>query len=103
MKVNTRLPAKERKASILTASLRVASRKGWIDLDPAEVAEMAGSSRVRILQLFVSTAAFRQAVMAHAIEQKCLPVIAQGLAVRDRRCVRLPDDLKSRALASLNR
>lgn len=102
MTARTRLPTKERETLILNAGLKVAAKKGWVNLDPGEVAKAAGCSRSLILKIFSSTQLFRLAVLDAGIEQTCLRVIAQGLAVRNRKCLRLSDDIKAQAIASLN-
>lgn len=97
----TRMTADSRKSSLLDAGVKLAAKTSFMTLDLVKVAELAGSSRPRILQLFPGSAAFRDAVLKHAIDTQALPVVAQGVVTKHRLCRRLSEETKRAALATL--
>ncbi|URG13007.1 TetR/AcrR family transcriptional regulator [Stenotrophomonas phage B2] len=120
----TRMSVEDRKTSFLVAGVTVAARTSYQNLDLTLVAEHAGGSRPRILQLFDGTVGFREAVLQFAItgtfafsdserrgvvfapdsspwESDRLAVIAQGIAARHPLCADLDETTKAAALATL--
>lgn len=90
----------ERRAQILAAGLKVAHKRGLPNVSMAEVAAAAGCSRPRVAQLLGNVSDFQRALIAEAIRVKDLKLIGQGLTMRSRSCLRLPEDVKRAALAA---
>lgn len=95
------LPAKDRTRQLLDAALLVAERDGFANLRRDAIAEEAGVNGSLVSLRLGTMEAVRRDVMRLAIKRACLPVIAQGLAARDRHALKAPPELKEKALASL--
>jgi AcrR family transcriptional regulator len=97
----TRLDPKDRKKQILNAALIVAGAKGFNRMTREEIALQAGISDGLINRHFSTMAQLRRSVMRAAIANWFLPVVAQGLVLKDPQAMKAPDDLKNAALKSL--
>lgn len=86
---------------ILSFALKLAQQDGYRDVTRERVATAAGISPALVSVRLGTMVDFRRKLMRFAIMRRCLPVIAQGLAARDRHAMRAPDELKQQALASL--
>lgn len=75
---------KERIAALLATALDLARRKGWHSLTHESVATAAGVSPSLVKVRLGTIASLRRAVMREAVKQRCVRVVAQGLAVNDR-------------------
>ncbi len=97
-----KLEARERIAQILAASLRLAPRVGYMRLTREAVAAELGLASSSLICYHMGTAAkFKRAVMREAVRTECLPVIAQGIVAKDPQALKVPHELRTRALASL--
>lgn len=101
MSKQIKLEARERIAQILKAALELAKRRGYNCITRDEIAERAGVPSSLIAYHCGTMDNLRRDLMREAIRTECLPVIAQGLAVRDRHALKAPEDLRRRALQSL--
>lgn len=99
--MTSKLEPAARKEQILTEALRQAAKCGYQNIKRADIARALGISTGLINKYFDSMHKLKCAVMREAIRVECLPVIAQGIALRDRRAMAVSDELQARALASL--
>jgi hypothetical protein len=91
------------KSNILDAALRVAAtRGGWTMLTRKAVALEAGCAEARISQCFGTMLAFRRTIMRHAVINKNLAVIAQGIVAGDKYADAATPELKKAALITLS-
>ena len=93
-----RLKPDERRARILDAALGVAEREGYHTLRQRDVAAAARCSMSLIHWYWGGLPAMRAAVLARAIEREHLPVVLQGLAMRDPVALAAPELLRRAAL-----
>lgn len=92
----------DRKAELLAAAVRVASKLGgWAALSRPAVAQEAGCCDSLVSAYFGTMPQFRRAVMREAIRVEALPVIAQGLACGDSCAQKVDPALKLKALITL--
>lgn len=98
---NRRLTMDDRKQQILNAGLLVAMKKGYASILRTEVAHRAKCTPPLINVYFKTMDDFRAALMDEAIKQNNLVIIAQGLAIKDKRCMRLPDAVKAAAIKQI--
>lgn len=101
MKPQVKLEARQRVAQILAAALELAPRVGYAKLTRDDVAKRIGVPASLIPYHMGTMSEFRRAVMREAVRVECLPVIAQGLAARDRHALKAAPELRARALQSL--
>lgn len=101
MSKQIKLEARERIAQILRAALEIAPTTGYSRMTRDEIAKRANIPPTLITYHMGTMIELRRQVMREAIRVECLPVIAQGLAVRDRHALKAPDELRHRALQSL--
>ena len=101
MKPQTKLDARERVAQILSAALVLASETGYQKLTRDAVARRLGVPSSLIPYHMGTMAEFRRQIMREALRVECLPVIAQGIAARDRHALKAAPELRARALQSL--
>jgi len=97
-----KLKAPDRIAQILDAALVVASKVGYARLTREDIAKRADVPASLISYHLGTMPALRRKIMREAIRTECLPVVAQGLAIRDRFALKAPADLRARAVASLS-
>lgn len=103
MSTRTRKPPSIRKAEILDAALAVACAEGLRGATRDLIAARVGVSPALISMHYSTMDQLRRAVMRAAILREVLPVVAEGLAMRDPHALAAPDDLRARAAASLTR
>lgn len=96
-----KLEARERKAQILGAALIACQSAGFSRVTREQIASLAACPPTLISYYFGTMQALRRAIMREAVASECLPVIAQGLALRDPHALKAPEDLRRRALTSL--
>lgn len=102
MKPQIKLEARQRVAQILAAALELAPRVGYQRLTRGAVAQRLGIPSSLIPYHMGTMVEFRRAIMREAVRVECLPVIAQGLALRDRQAAKASPELRERALKSLS-
>lgn len=101
MKTQTKLASRERMGQILASALVLSARVGYSRLTRDEIAVHAGITPSLIPYHFGTMEQLRRHIMREAVRVGCLPVIAQGLALRDRHALKAPEDLRARALQSI--
>ena len=89
--------AKERKAELLEAALKVARSKGFENMTRDAIAEEAGVSFGLVGRYLGTMNRLRQTVMRAAIRKEILEIIAYGLYAKDKQALKAPDELKARA------
>lgn len=94
-----RLEPKERTEHLLDAALRLAERSGWQALTRDAIATEAGVSFTLVTHRLGTMDAIRRSVMRHAVVKRCVPVVAQGLALGDAHARRADDELKAACAA----
>ena len=88
---------KHRRASILAAAVEVSEAGGYMRLTRDIVAEAAGVKGPTVGHYFKTMGALKAEVMATAIAEGFLGIIAQGLASNDRHALTVPRHLKQSA------
>lgn len=78
-----------------------ATDKTFSKVTRLDIAEAAGVPEASISHHFGSMIEFRRTIMRHAIIQKRLKIIAQGLAIGDAHARKAPQELKDQAVALL--
>lgn len=101
MKNQPKLEARARIAQILTAALEVCPRKGYSRVTREDIAERAKVPPSLITYHFGTMPELRRQIMREAVRVECLPVIAQGLACKDRHAMKASEELRTRAAESL--
>jgi AcrR family transcriptional regulator len=101
MSKQIKLDARERIAQILRAALEIAATKGYNRITRDDIASRANIPPTLIPYHMGTMTELRRHIMREAIRAECLPVIAQGLAIRDRHALKAPEELRRRALQSL--
>ncbi len=101
MKNQPKLEARARITQILKAALEIAPKRGYSKLTRDEIAERAKVPPSLITYHFGTMLELRRQIMREAVRIKCLPVIAQGLACRDKHAVKASEELRTLALNSL--
>lgn len=96
-----KLEARERKAQILSAALKVCESFGYARVTRGQIAERAGCAPTLVAYHFGAMPALRRDIMREAVRVECLPVIAQGLALRDPHVLKAPEELRRRAVEAL--
>jgi len=86
------------RAHILRAALSLACRIGYAKVTQTAIADKAGVPSSLLPYYFGTMTQLRRDLMREAIHTECLPVIAQGVASRDRHALRAPLALRLRAL-----
>jgi AcrR family transcriptional regulator len=91
----------EREQMLLKHAADLAESVGYSRITREAVAARAGVSPAVVNFRFGTMAVFKRHLMRYAIRNERLPVVAQGLAIRDAHARRAPDDVKKRAIAYL--
>lgn len=90
---------KQRTADLIAIALRLASANGWRTLTHAAVASAAGVSQGLVVARLGTKNHLLRSVMRAAVAERCVPVVAEGLALKDRHAQRADADLRERAAA----
>ncbi len=88
------MKTKDRIEHLTQAALEVAERDGLAGMRRDAIAEHAGVSHALVTHKLGTMAEVRRRVLGAAIQRKNLRVLAEGLAARDKRALRMPEDLK---------
>jgi AcrR family transcriptional regulator len=86
---------------ILAAAARLACTQGYQSVTREAVAAEAGVSPAVVSHRFGTMIAFRRSLMRYAVRKYVLPVIAQGLAVRDPHARKAPAEVQQLAKMSI--
>ena len=102
MKPQIKLEARVRKAQILQVALALCETGNFARLTRDQIAKKAGIPASLITYHFGTMPSLRRAIMREAVRVECLPVIAQGLALRDAHALKAPEELRRRAVEALS-
>ena len=97
MKPQPKMEVRERKAQILAAALMVCQTASYARVTREQIAARAGCPPTLISYHFGTMPSLRRDIMREAIRAECLPVIAQGLALRDPHALKAAPELRRRA------
>lgn len=84
---------------LLDVALRVAAADGLRTLTRDELAHAAGVSPGLISARLGTMDAMRRSVMRAAVTRRCVPVVAEGLAMRDKHAMRADAALRAECAA----
>lgn len=101
MRPQIKLDARERKAQILKAALTLCQTASYARITRDQIAKEAGIPSSLIGYHFGTMPALRRDIMREAVRKGCLPVIVQGLAIRDPHALKAPEELRRQALRSM--
>lgn len=96
-----RLHPLDRKPAILRAATTLARQHGYTKVSREAIATAAECSPALVSTYFGTMLKLQRAVMGEAIRVRDLTIIAQGLAQRDARAMRAPEELRRAAVESL--
>lgn len=88
---------KERTAELVAVALRVAAAKGWRTLTHAQVADAAGVSQGLVVARLGTKTDMLRSVMRAALREGSIPVVAEGLAARDKHAMKADPALRALA------
>lgn len=92
-----RLKPAVRKQEIISAALHLARRCGYMAITRNQIAAAAGISGPAVQYHFETMAQLRRAIMRAAVKQECLPVILQGLALKDAQAMKASESMRKAA------
>ncbi len=91
----------DRREAIMTAALTVATKVGYMTMTRDQIAAEADCSPGLVSAYLGTMPAMRRAVMRAAVARKVLPVVAQGLAMRDKHAMGAPEGVRAAAVRGL--
>ncbi|MDE2202709.1 MAG: helix-turn-helix transcriptional regulator [Burkholderiaceae bacterium] len=91
------MDANERTNSLLDAAVDLATVIGWDNLTRDAIADHAGVSGALVTVRLGNKTEMLRNVMRRAIQRRCVPVVAQGLARQDRTARKADPALKKDA------
>lgn len=94
-----RTDPKQRTKELLRVALRLAAAKGMDCLTHDAVAQAAGVSRPLVIARLGTMTELRRSVMRAAVEERCVPVVAEGLARKDKHAQKADGALRDLAAA----
>lgn len=97
-----RLDPTARKEEILQVAVNIAAKSGLNNLRRDAIAEAAGVANGLVTRYFETMTQLRRAVMRYAVHNEVLPLVAEGIALRDPQALKASEELKKKALASLS-
>ena len=96
-----RKPANERREEVLNVALQLAIEVGYTQVTRERISSVIGITKQAIQHHIGSMDELRTDMMREAIARECLPVIAQGMALRDPLVHSASSDLLGRARQAL--
>jgi AcrR family transcriptional regulator len=93
-----RLDSNDRKARILEVALKLAEKEGYQNIRRNKIAELAGVCYTLINWHFKSISNLKNTVMKEAVERQILPIIAQGLLLKNPEAMNAPEDVKQKVI-----
>lgn len=91
----------KRKTEILSAALELAKTEGLAGVTRAGVAERAEVATGLINAHYGTMNQLRRAIIGEALRVRCLPVLAQAMAMGDPRALGAPEELRRAAALSI--
>ena len=96
-----RMTPADRRTEVLMAALRASARIGYNRVTRDAIATEAACSPGLVSLCLGTVPQMRRVIMREAVRSRCLPIIAQGLAVRDPHAMRAPEELRAAAAGCL--
>ena len=96
---HTRLSPAARTAALLHVALRLAAANGLHALTHASIASAAGVTNGLVVARLGTMEQVRRSVMRAAVRERCVPVVAEGLARRDVHAGKADSELRELAAA----
>lgn len=87
----------ERTHHLIAAGLAAAAATGWRTLTREQIAARAGVSPALVSARLGTADSIRRAVMRAAVRERCVPVVAQGLAARHPAALKADESLRAAA------
>lgn len=103
MKERTRLKPEARRAMILTAALDEARERGYENVRRHHVAERAAVSPALVGHYFATMPQLQRAIMREAVARGDAPIVAQGLARRDKQALKAGEAIREQASRFISR
>jgi AcrR family transcriptional regulator len=97
----TRMTPADRKAQLLDVAVELARKNGFASLRMLHISQRAECSNATVVGYFKTMVQMKRAVMRAAISREVLPIIAEGVAMRDPAALKCPVELQRKALATL--
>lgn len=88
-----------RTEQLLDAALKLAAAEGWSNLTRDGIARMAGVSNALVTHRLGTMDAIRRSVMRAAVRTRCVAVVAEGLALKDKQAGKADAELRELAAA----
>lgn len=96
-----RLTPEIRREQILAAAVELAKSKGYSNITREDVAAKAGCSIGLVTLRFSTMEILKKAVMNFAVKNGVLEIICQGLMLKNRTALGVPDKIKKAAVATV--
>ncbi len=93
--------AKDRREEVITTAVQLSIMHGYTRVTRGMIAAAVCLTPQAIQHHIGTMENLRRDVMRRAIADKCLAVLAQGMANRDKHALKAPDELKALARAAL--
>lgn len=99
--MTTKLEPKDREAQILAAAVAQAIQHGYQNIERQKIADAAGVSPALVSKYLGTMTNVKRDVLRYAVRNRILPIIAQGLAMKDKQAMKAPEQVRKDALATL--
>lgn len=94
----SRATKEERKDAIMTCALDLAIEKGYRNVSPSELADVAGVTRQCVIHYTGTKDQLQKAIIRLASVQKNIPILAQAISDKE---IKISDDLRTEVLQYL--
>ena len=91
-----------RPTEILAAAIKLANRHGYATLSREQIADAARCSPATVSHVFGTMPQMRRAIMGEAIRLRDAKIVAQGIAIRDSRALKVDESLRRAAAESIH-
>ncbi len=96
---NKRLTPEARGDMLLNVAIDLAAKHGLANVTRDQIAAKAKVAAGLVTLRLGTMKEMRRTIMRNAVTREILPIIAEGLATRDRFALEAPEDLRQRAAA----
>ena len=96
-----RMSPGDRRRMMLDCALKLAAEHGYRNITVKQISDAAGVGPTLYAHHFGNANQMRVDIMRAAVKQEVLPVILQGLAVKDPQAMKASPELRARAIESL--
>lgn len=91
-----------RPGEILAAAMKLARKHGYSTISREQIADAAKCSPATVSHVFGTMPQMRRAIMGEAIRLRDAHIVAQGIAIRDSRALKVDDDLRRAAAEAIH-